>query len=73
MLKNNRQSVSSSVKYSTHEQEMAKLREHHERVMKDSALREATLVGAGVFVRTTEGKLAVAKPYDKVIVPMRTS
>jgi len=52
---------------------MAILRAHHERVLKDKTLREATLVGAGVFVRTSDGTLAVAKQYDKVIVPKRTA
>jgi len=47
---------------------MVILRAHHERVLKDGALREAALVGAGVFVRTSDGKIVVAKPYDKVIV-----
>ncbi len=62
------QSGNTSAKQTRHEQEMAILRAHHERVMQDGALREASLVGAGVFVRTAEGKLVVAKPYDKVIV-----
>ncbi|WP_282445637.1 hypothetical protein [Massilia antarctica] len=37
--------------------------------MNDAALCEAMLVGAGIFVRTVDGKLVVAKPYEKVIVP----
>ncbi|MFL6675518.1 MAG: hypothetical protein ACJ8LG_19755 [Massilia sp.] len=73
MLKKHHQFVNSSGTYTKHEQEMAKLREHHERVMKDGALREATLVGAGVFVRTTDGKLAVAERYNKVIVSKRAA
>lgn len=50
-----------------HQQEMDVLRAHHERVLSSGALRQATLVGAGVFVRASDGKLTVAKPYDKVI------
>lgn len=73
MQKNLHHSVTSSAKQTKHEQEMAVLRAHHERVMKDTALREATLLGAGVFVRNAEGKLAVAKPYDQVIVPKRAA
>jgi hypothetical protein len=68
MLKIHRQSIATSAKQTKHEQEMAILRAHHERVLKNGALREATLVAAGVFVRTSDGKLVVAKPYDKVIV-----
>jgi hypothetical protein len=71
MLKNYLKST--SAKQTKHEQEMAVLRAHHERVMKDGALRQATLVGAGVFVRTTDGKLVVAKPYDKVIISKRNA
>lgn len=67
MLKNHRQFVDASAKQTKHEQEMEILRTHHEHVLKDSALREAALVGAGVFVRTADGKIAVAKPYKEVI------
>lgn len=45
------------------------LRAYHERLLLDGALRAETLVASGVFVRTKDGKLAVAKPYEKVIVP----
>lgn len=69
MLKNRPTSPAASGKQTKHELEMAILRAHHERVLKDKTLREATLVGAGVFVRTNDGSLAVAKPYAKVIVP----
>lgn len=69
MLKNPPTSLIANVKQTKHEREMAILRAHHERVLKDKALRESTLVGAGVFVRTADGSLVVAKPYDKVIVP----
>lgn len=64
----NRQSINAPAKQTKHEQEMTALRSLHERALKDDALRDAILVGSGVFVRTAEGKLAVAKPYDKVIV-----
>jgi hypothetical protein len=67
----NRQSINTPAKQTKHEQEMAALRAFHERVLKDDALREAILVGSGVFVRTAGGELAVAKPYDKVIVSKR--
>jgi hypothetical protein len=74
MLKSHRQPVViASAKQTKHEQEMTILRAHHERVLKDGALREATLVGAGVFVRAADGKLVVAKLYDKVIVPKRAA
>jgi len=73
MLKNHHPPVNTSVKPTKHEQEMAILRAHHERVLRDGALRQATLVGAGVFARASDGKLVVAKPYDKVIVPKRTA
>jgi hypothetical protein len=73
MQKYLRQPANTAAKQTKHEQEMATLRAHHERVMTDRALREATLVGAGVFVRTSEGTLAVAKPYDKVIVSKRAA
>ncbi len=73
MLKNNLPYSSANGKQTKHEREMAILRAHHERVLKDKALREATLVGAGVFVRATDGTLAVAKPYAKVIVPKRAA
>ncbi|MET0265954.1 MAG: hypothetical protein ABW202_10080 [Duganella sp.] len=55
-------------KQTKHEREMAILRAHHERVLKDKALREATLISAGIFVRDANGTLVVAKPYDKVII-----
>ncbi|MDM5177306.1 hypothetical protein PO883_08875 [Massilia sp. DJPM01] len=67
MSKNRQQSLNSPVKLTKHQQEMDILRAHHERIMSDASLRQATLVGAGIFVRTADGKLAVAKPYDKVI------
>lgn len=73
MLKNHPPSPTGNSKQTKHEREMAILRAHHERVLKDKTLREATLVGAGVFVRTSDGTLAVAKQYDKVIVPKRTA
>jgi hypothetical protein len=73
MSKIHRPSATTSVKQTKHEQEMAILRAHHERVLQNGALREATLVGSGVFVRTSDGKLAVAKPYNKVIVPKRAA
>lgn len=73
MFKNYPPSPTASGKQTKHEREMEILRAHHERVLKDKALREATLVSAGVFVRTIDGSLAVAKPYDKVIVPKRTT
>ncbi len=69
MLKNLATSPSANGGQTKHEREMAVLRAHHERVLKDKALREATLIGAGVFVRTSDGTLAVAKKYDKVIIP----
>ena len=69
MPKNLLRSVSAPVALTKHEQEMVILRTHHERIMNDAALREAMLVGAGIFVRTVDGKLVVAKPYEKVIVP----
>jgi len=52
---------------------MSILRDHHERLMNDRGLREATLVGAGVFVRNADGALVVAKPYEQVIVPKRAA
>lgn len=52
---------------------MAILRAHHEKVMQDSTLRQATLVGAGVLVRSADGKLVVAKPYEKIIVSKRAA
>lgn len=55
-------------KQTKHEKEMEILRRHHERLMNDDAMRTATLIGAGLFVRTADGKLAVAKPFDQVIV-----
>jgi hypothetical protein len=73
MLKNHRQSLSSSSKMTKHQQEMDVLRAHHERVLSNGALREASLVKAGVFVRTADGKLTVAKPYDKVITSKRAA
>lgn len=69
MPKPSMRSVSSPSAPTKHEQEMAILLTHHERIMKDAALREAMLVGAGIFIRNSDGKLAVAKPYEKVIVP----
>ncbi len=66
-----RQSINTPPKQTKHEQEMAALRAHHERVLKDDALREAILVESGLFVRTADGKLAVAKPYEEVIVSER--
>ncbi len=66
-----RQSTPASGKQTKHQQEMTVLRAHHEKVMRDSALRQAALVGSGVFVRNSDGKLVVAQPYDKVIVPKR--
>ena len=71
MTKNDRHQAMTTVKQTKHQQEMEILQAHHERVMKDAALRAATLIGAGVFMRTADGKLAVAKPYDKVIVSKR--
>lgn len=68
-----RQSTLALAKQTKHQQEMTILRAHHEKVMRDSVLREATLVGSGVFVRNSDGKLVVAKPYDKVIVSKRTA
>ena len=67
MFKTYRQAVLTP-KQTKHEHEMEILRAHHARVMNDGALREATLVGSGVFQRTTDGKLTVAKPYANVIV-----
>lgn len=67
-----RRSARLPAKKTKHQQEMMILRVHHEKVMRDSVFREATLVGSGVFVRNTDGKLVVAKPYDKVIVAKRT-
>lgn len=63
-----RQSIKPPAKQTEHEQEMAALLALHERALKDDALCEAILVGSGVFVRMADGKFAVAKPYDKVIV-----
>lgn len=60
--------MSTSPKQTKHQREMTILRAHHERILKDGVLREATLVGSGVFVRGADGKLVVAKPYDQVIV-----
>lgn len=68
-----RQSIRSPVKPSKHQQEMAILRAHHEKVMGDKALREAALLGSGVFVRDALGKLVVAKPYEKVFVSKRAA
>jgi len=73
MLKNRPPSVSSPSKQTRHEREMSILRDHHERLMNDRGLREATLVGAGVFVRNADGALVVAKPYEQVIVPKRAA
>lgn len=67
MSKNYCHLLSPSPKLTKHQQEMDILRAHHERVLSNDALRQETLVGAGVFVRTADGKLAVAKQYDKVI------
>jgi hypothetical protein len=72
MLKNHPPSSAANGKQTKHEREMAILRAHHEHVLKNKVLREATLLAAGVFVRTTDGTLAVAKPYDKVIIPKST-
>jgi hypothetical protein len=71
VFKNFRQSVHASAKPTKHQQEMAILRAHHEKVMGNSALRQAALVGAGVLVRSADGKLVVAKPYETVIVSKR--
>lgn len=71
MLKIHRQN--SPAKLTKHQQEMDVLRAHHERVLSNGALRQATLVGAGVFVRASDGKLSVAKPYVKVITPKRAA
>ncbi len=71
MLKLHRPLASSSAKLTKHQQEMDILRAHHERVLNNGVLRQATLVGAGVFVRASDGKLAVAKPYVKVITSKR--
>ena len=65
MLKNPRTFIAASAKQTKHQQEMTILREHHARMLKDGALREATLVGSGLFVRSADGKLVVAKPYDQ--------
>jgi hypothetical protein len=73
MLKNRPPTPTADGKQTKHEREMAILRAHHERVLKDKTLREATLVGAGVFVRATDGTITVAKPYDQVIVPKRAA
>jgi hypothetical protein len=73
MSKHLRQPVATSGKQTKHEQEMTVLRAHHERLLKDDILREATLVGAGVFVRASDGTLVVAKPYSEVIVPKRAA
>jgi len=35
----------------------------------DEALRAETFIAAGIFVRTKDGKLAVAKRYANVFVP----
>ena len=67
MQKNHRPSLTSSPKMTKHQQEMDVLRAHHERLLSNSVLRQASLVEAGVFVRTVDGELAVAKPYDQVI------
>lgn len=56
-----------------HELEMAILRAYHERLLQNKALRAATLVSSGVFARSTNGELVVAKPYDKVIVPKQAA
>lgn len=71
MLKNHLPSLNSSSKMTKHQQEMDVLRVHHERVLSNGALRQATLVGAGVFVRASDGKLVVAKPYVNVITSKR--
>jgi hypothetical protein len=42
------------------------LRAYHQRLINDSGLRQSVLVGAGIFVRTPDGGLAVAKPYEKI-------
>lgn len=71
MLKKHRQPLSSSAKLTKHQQEMDVLRAHHERLLNNGALRQATLVASGVFVRAYDGGLAVAKPYVKVITSKR--
>lgn len=73
MEKNYRQSLLGHAKPTKHEQEMEKLRAHHERLMKDASLRKAALIDSGVFVRTADGKVTVAKPYQQVIIPKRAA
>lgn len=68
MLKSQRTS-SATLKQTKHQQEMAILRAHHERLLANGVLREAALVGSGVFVRAPDGSLVVAKPYEQLIVP----
>lgn len=73
MSKIRRQSLNSPAKLTKHQQEMGILQAHHDRIMNDASLRQSTLVDAGIFVRNADGKLTVAKPYDKVITPKRTA
>lgn len=73
MIKHHRQFAHAPAKQTKHQQEMEILRAYHERVLGDRTLREATLVGAGVFVRNADGMLVVAKQYDQVIVPKRAA
>lgn len=69
MPKNSIRSARSSSAPTKHEQEMDILRSHHERIMNDAALRQAMLTGSGIFTRSSDGKLVVAKPYERVIIP----
>lgn len=63
-----RPSVTVPAKQSKHQLEMEALRAHHEVVMRSLTLRQATLVGSGVFERTSDGTLTVAKRYESVFV-----
>lgn len=73
MTKSHSLALNASAKQTKHQQEMQVLREHHERIMKDKELRQATLVGSGVFKKNSDGQLAVAKPYKFVISSKRSA
>lgn len=71
VFKNFRQSaqLAQSKPKTKHQDEMERLRAYHEQVMKNPKLRQAALVGSGVFVNNADGKLVVAKPYESIIFP----
>lgn len=67
MLKSHRHFAAANGKLTKHAQEMEALQKHHTRVLQDANLRAATLIGSGVFERSSEGKLVVAEPYSQII------